>query len=236
MYKKEKLKYIYEEFITNTQEFHESYFIDNNIDDFDEIYDKMDIWEDMEYIERKNKKYGYIIVRKYKGENKLVIGCGNNPYFCCGGYIIDDEKHLHHYQYFHSHDNCYTIDPLFGKNASTMGYFGHQNFLHIPNRSFDIIHIEGINVENGPTFYNELKRLAKTGALLVFDEETFIEIDRNDTEIHNFIQQYYKQSIIKTKRENQLLKLYNKLDYYEQQLKLYKQQANENEKEKFNNE
>lgn len=71
------------------------------------------------------------IIRKYKNEDTLIIGCGNSP---TSEYYTD---------HMHVHNNCYTIDPNSEMNPSIIGRFGIQDMLFLGKGLFKEIVFEG---------------------------------------------------------------------------------------------
>ena len=98
--------------------------------------DGLDITNPIDTIEQQFNEYGVIILRPYKGEKKLVIGCGNKPLANCGGYPFATEKEELDYHTDHHHEECYTINPEPAYNPSVVGFFSINEFGNIPDYAF----------------------------------------------------------------------------------------------------
>ncbi len=107
------------------------------------------------------KESKYLELRKYNGEKKLVIACGNyrlddrNLDICLSENDCDQTFE----NKYHSHRDCYTIDLSLVANPSIVSNFDNPNIIYktIPSNSFDLIFFEGGGEPN--TNPNEIKRL-----------------------------------------------------------------------------
>jgi hypothetical protein len=128
-------------------------------------------------IVKKFQEWGLIEFRPYKGEEILIIGCGNSPLADCGGYpfhfwgngqtFSENERDRIEYQSLHEHKGCYTINPAPAYNPSVVGMFSYQTFPNIPDGKFEKIVIEGVLLDDTPTYRAELLRLLKEGGIVV---------------------------------------------------------------------
>ena len=90
--------------------------------------------------------------RKYQGETKLIIGCGQM-----------NKK-------YHEHLDCYTIDSHKNMNPSLVCYFGSYDIKkYIPNHVFDEVIFEGLfpNAITTDLGISELIRICKQNARLI---------------------------------------------------------------------
>ena len=146
--------------------------------------DKLSI-DDGYPVEWKNNegKTIFVQLRKIKNENKLLLGCGNNPTSICYHSPLheDFEKECHSYgndyewskiiikQTYdqlsqgknHLHENYITIDPNITMNPTIIGFFGWYEIPEklIPPRSLIDIHSEGIILENLRYYNSEYLKL-----------------------------------------------------------------------------
>jgi len=79
------------------------------------------------------------IVRRYKNEPVLILGCGNKL-----------NSDIHH------HSNCFTIDPDAAQNPSVVGRFGIDPIRFLPPSCFDMILFEGFLLN---AFYDKTRRI-----------------------------------------------------------------------------
>lgn len=124
-------------------------------------------------IEQDFQKYGVIIVRPYKEETTLIIGCGNNPSF--RNYTMEIHEIARDYK-AHLHTSCYTIDIDPSTNCSVVGAFSYQTFGNIPDNVFSEIIEEGVILTETPIYHSEILRLLKEGGSLVKDD-TYVKIN-----------------------------------------------------------
>jgi hypothetical protein len=138
--------------------------------DIDFMQNYINVTTDINIIEKYYNSQECIVLREYNNETILVIGCGS---------VLNYQDIRHRYDGFDKHDKdfCkfsknhkhidhYTIDPDIVLNPSTVGFFGYQIFMNIPDGSFKKIIFEGFYPEGenkGPYFDSELKRLLKKG-------------------------------------------------------------------------
>lgn len=115
----------------------------------------------LSYITTIYKENNYLALRKYNGEKKLIIACGNyrldnrNLDPCVSEHDCDQTFE----NKYHSHKDCYTIDMSLLANPSIVSDFNNPNivFKTIPSNSFDLIFFEGGAEPN--TNPKEIKRL-----------------------------------------------------------------------------
>ena len=128
------------------------------------------ITNNLTYIQDIYTKYNYLELRKYNGEKKLIIGCGNKRLDNCNlDFCPSDpskkftKEHQENVNLYHSHLDAYTIDACIVANPSIVCGFNDATMLPtIPDNSFDIIIFEGGG--DGP--YNpEIKRLLNCNKL-----------------------------------------------------------------------
>ena len=161
-----------------------------NINDFININD-LHIENSADYIEYMFNNYGIIILRQYKGENILILGCGNYRLDDGGGYsFLISAQNKQKYYNQHNHRIAYTIDADIGANPSIIGNFGTHKFVNIPNNSFKLIVNEGGNPE-GPEKINELIRLLQ-------EDGFFIDIKDN---IYYFLKKSNGMLIMSSREE-----------------------------------
>ena len=138
-YKNSIIKYIIDKGSVISRDF-------NNIDQTIFNLNNLFITHDLETIKDIYEKYGYLQIRKYNNEKKLIIGCGNrrldnrNLDKC----LIESSCNQIHENIYHSHNEAFTIDMTILANPSIIGEFApHINFSSIPDNSFDMIIFEG---------------------------------------------------------------------------------------------
>jgi len=137
-----------------------------NGDKFEFDIQELDITETVDDIAQLYEEFGVIVLRKYNGEDKLVIACGNCPLANCGGYPFNDDYEKEEYHAEHHHTGCYTINPAPEYNPSVIGWFSEQTFLNIPDVSFSEIYIEGAWLDGTQIFFDEIRRMLKNGGKL----------------------------------------------------------------------
>jgi hypothetical protein len=102
----------------------------------------------------------YLQLRKYNGEKKLLIGCGNYRLDDRGGnpFVETEYSSKIHENKYHSHRDFFTIDLCLYANPSIVSTFDNNNkiiYTTIPDNSFDLIIFEG----GGELNPDEIKRL-----------------------------------------------------------------------------
>ena len=97
----------------------------------------------------------------------LIVGCGNGPFACAGGYPIGTLGDDSGYVLAHAHVGAITINPLLAANPTLVGFFGVQEFPMLQNGQFDLIVIEGIQIEDTEIGRSELVRIASKTAKIV---------------------------------------------------------------------
>ena len=112
---------------------------------------ELDVTNDRETICTLFDKFKVIQLRNWKGEKKLILGCGNNPVFW-GSCALkaeyqdsadDNNKKWLKFGTKHQHRGCYTIDPDIGMNPSIVGQFGIRDMKpFLPKNHFKEIHFE----------------------------------------------------------------------------------------------
>lgn len=100
-----------------------------------------------------------VVLRKYNGENILIIGCGNGR-LDNGNLGSVGENSGEYDSKRHIHKNCYTIDVAIVANPSVLCFF-HKNttFPFLKSKCFDKIILENIN--NDLVNKDEILRLCK---------------------------------------------------------------------------
>lgn len=117
--------------------------------------------------------------------NKLLLGCGNNPTTKCynsntnikdwtmscmnafkdnpewgirliNQYIVDLENNENHI-----HEGYDTIDPEISMNPTIIGFFGEDTMPFLVSNSYEFIESEGITLESTPFYYKEYNRIKK---------------------------------------------------------------------------
>lgn len=101
----------------------------------------------------------------------LIVGCGNEPIADAGGYPLalksDKNETSAQYQREHKHFNAITINPHLGHNPTLVGFFGAQKFPMLKTGQFDLIVIEGTNVEDTEIGRDEVQRLLNSSGQIV---------------------------------------------------------------------
>ena len=102
----------------------------------------------------------FTINRKYNGEKKLVLGCGNNPK------IMSKE-----YRSQHLHQDAYTIDIDGEMNPSCLTDLTLGKFCNLPDNVFEEVVCEGffLNLNEADKFILEIKRVSKEDAVINCD-------------------------------------------------------------------
>jgi|SRR5271154_1265885 len=121
-------------------------------------------------IEQDFQKHGVIVLRPYKGETTLIIGCGNNPSF--RNYTMEIHEIEREYK-AHLHTGCYTIDLDPSMNCSVVGAFSYQTFGNIPDNAFSEIITEGVILTETPIYHTEILRLLKEGGSLMTGDDIY---------------------------------------------------------------
>ncbi len=122
---------------------------------------ELKIDNNINYITRIFNKYHYIVLRKYNGEKKLMIACGNYRLDNRNLDPCDKENGCNQIfeNKYHAHRDYYTIDLNLLANPSIVSDFNNSNIVlkTIPSNSFDLIVFEG--GAEPSTNPNEIKRL-----------------------------------------------------------------------------
>ncbi len=142
-----------------SQQINNEFNLPEYISQFD--LNQLKIDNSLKYIERIYNEDHYLVLRKYNGEKKLMIACGNyrldnrnlDPCDETNGcnQILENK--------YHSHRDYYTIDASLVANPSIVSDFNNSSivFKTIPSNSFDLIVFEGgADPSSNP---NEIKRL-----------------------------------------------------------------------------
>lgn len=135
------------------------------------IFQKVLIIENnIDYIVDKFNSTSLIVIRPYKDEIGLILGCGNltNNYSSTDG---DEDENKVIDGRLHSHKNMYTLDSKFTLNPSIIGEFPFYN-MPVPNNSFEFIALEctyfGTNDINDRST-EEYHRILKDHDVMVID-------------------------------------------------------------------
>ena len=136
---KEQLSELYKEFLKTCPCF--GIMVDDKyLEYFEKDKDKLNIEVSDFQMKQWFQQYGIIVLREWKNEEILIIGCGNNHDLY---YKYDDYDHLH--------INCYTVNPdAHNNNPSTIGSFGNNIFGNLPNNIFKEIRFEGLYIDKEP--------------------------------------------------------------------------------------
>ena len=91
------------------------------------------------------RKRGYLYLRPYRGEQTLIIGCGNNRLDCSNIHNRNDAAcDLEKSNLEHNHRDAYTLDLALVANPSIVAFFKNDLVLSkIPDGSFRRILFEG---------------------------------------------------------------------------------------------
>ena len=113
-----------------------------------ENMDKVIIINNPSIIKQIYERYGYLELRPYNGEKKLIIACGNTRFDFDYLYTAEntDNRVVRTItsNKYHSHWDAYTIDMHLGANPSILGTWDADTFFRtIPDNSFDLILFEG---------------------------------------------------------------------------------------------
>lgn len=105
------------------------------------------------YFYKNNKIYAIQLRPIKNNEDKIIIGCGNNP-------TTDYYHKLFYNGILHSHEGCVTIDWDLSMNPTIVTSFGSNSLDTIlsSHRWKEII-MEGIDISYYPYFKSEKKRL-----------------------------------------------------------------------------
>lgn len=107
-------------------------------------YHNLRVESTLEEVEQLHKTHNCLVVRPWKGEKLLIVGCGNEPADSTRGGGDDDECRRYLLAH-HQHPEAYTISPdAFNYNPSTIGYYGTHEFPHLPDEAFEEICFEGV--------------------------------------------------------------------------------------------
>ncbi len=172
------IKSYYTFFLKNNPIFGEYYIAKNNWIKNDIYYPKLNINIDRNIIQSFFENDNIIPLRKYNGEKSLILGCGNEPIFTCGGVYThkiykkhdssDDRDPYYGYDYRnkHQHVDICTVNPSIGYNPTLVAHFGYQKLSFFNDKSFESIIFEGFMLEyddfNIPKYtVSELIRLLK---------------------------------------------------------------------------
>jgi hypothetical protein len=113
--------------------------------------------------------YSEIILEPWTGQDKLLIGCGRQPYIQtdCGGYVLHDDYEMMRYLDEHNHGpEYYTIDPDLGKGAHTIALFGKSLLNHLLSNTFANIIFEGIRIDLNIYSVSLMNRLLKEDGII----------------------------------------------------------------------
>lgn len=133
------------------------------------------------------KKYyqlcGIIQLRPYRGQNVLILGCGNYRLNDGGGYsfLNTDTNKQEHYQFHHHYDE-YTVDIDLAANPSTLADLSQQSLCNVPDKSFQFIIVEGGGPDANDFLAQEVNRLLKN------QNSFYINMTNNGV----FVIQFYK--------------------------------------------
>lgn len=112
-----------------------------------------------------NKFYnlcGIIQLRPFRGQNVLIIGCGNYRLNDAGGYsFLNSTMDKQEYYQYHNHHDEYTVDIDLAANPSTIADLSQQKLCNVPDKSFQFIIAEGGGPDFDDFFIRELDRLLK---------------------------------------------------------------------------
>lgn len=174
--------------------------IDNSIEQIDEIY----------------QKYGVIQMRKYKNEETLVLGCGNDPIFFesyeCA-YRKEYHDPMNKDKYFlkerikHLHPDCYTVNPDIGMNPSIVGSFGINKMDFLPQNSFKKIIFEGFMID---CYVESHKLLTKNvctieSIIYLLQDNGVVYLLTNDKKVLSECCRFYKKNQKLYSMDNQIV-------------------------------
>jgi hypothetical protein len=150
--------------------------VDNSVSDVQKLYN----W------------YGVIQLRRYAGERKLILGCGNNPIFIGSTPLRKQYDSVtefwSNYAESHKHVGCYTINPDIGMNPSIVGCFGIEDFTFLPKGAFTEIEFEGFLLNayilDGRFCSSNVRTVRDLVHLLAPDG--IASVKREDTTVHKF--------------------------------------------------
>ena len=102
-----------------------------------------------------------------KNDDKIVIGCGNNPTPLYYNFPYSKERDIELKKQkitkcsckTHLHENCVTIDPDISMNPTIITMFGKCKLNFLKSNSFKKIETEGVNLNYFSNFKSEKKRL-----------------------------------------------------------------------------
>lgn len=158
------------EYIINSLEDSIVRFIQNKKDLSD--YGSIQIDYPIDEIINNYNKYGIIILRDPTKSNKLLIGCGNNPYPTSVTPGV------------HAHDGFVTINLDISTNPTIIGTIGVDvgiiDFLKSKNHKYNVLATEAVSL-GGRESLKKNEIFVKTIENILTDKFTYLEIDHSNT-------------------------------------------------------
>ena len=124
-----------------------------------------------------SSNYDCKIRRKYKNEQKLIIGCGNSPQ------MLDKE-----YQDEHVHDGYYTYDVNEKMNPSCLTDIKNHSFHYIPSNTIKEIIFEGVYLPYNKCGHllQEIERIKTKDALIRLEIKSIGTYRNNEGQWENY--------------------------------------------------
>lgn len=117
-------------------------------------------------IDESRRHDGVLMMRRYKGEKRLVVACGNGPLLFddTDDLPMSNDEYYREYRENHLHIDEYTINILLGMNPSMIGSFGQTDLrLLLPQARFEEIEFEGGGCKEEKWTISNLLWLLKEG-------------------------------------------------------------------------
>ncbi len=135
----------------------------------DGLFNKLDVTTTYRQMNKIYDDTGTFPLRHYRGEDKLMVGCGNGP--VSEAFHPLHQKAHKNYREKHSHEGWYTINPGIIWNPSLIGFFGYDEMKYLPDGSFSRICFEGLGFmvhgeSLNPFLFKDLLRLTKEGGVI----------------------------------------------------------------------
>lgn len=145
--------------------------------------DFLDIDEGYPVAHRNERGKVYAIQLRPLKNNRLLVGCGNNPTSVCyhepvdmvhwvdccrenfkenqrwGELLINQKYQENKFGITHFHDGYDTIDPNITMNPTIIAHFGDTALPFIPSNQYTTIEFEGIGLEGSEHFSSQISRL-----------------------------------------------------------------------------
>ena len=143
-------------------------------------------------IDESKRHDGVLVMRRYDGEQRLVVACGNGPLLFddTDDLLTSSDEHYRAYRDDHLHIAEYTINILLEMNPSMIGSFGQTDLRRLfPQECFEEIEFEGGGCREEKWTVSNLLWLLKDGGRVILSggkgHDSVVHDEKQETWICN---------------------------------------------------